>query len=417
MKKLPRFTIGTGDRFGHQGTAQLTAIRDAFDQGIPVYPVWNKSNREHTLVGTVPQSLRDEADQAVANLGWARPYFVDADHIGLQTVDAFLPYCDFFTIDIADFSGHRAPEEKIREFVARHENLIGSHRLPNLDFPVVIERGDMEKTAAKFLLAIAEAGRIHRHIDSAKPDGNFAIEVSVDETDLPQSPAELLGILAMLADEKIPTQTIAPKFTGSFNKGVDYVGDLLAFEHEFDADLAIVAHAVQIFGLPETLKLSVHSGSDKFSLYPVIRRLVQKHSAGLHLKTAGTTWLEEVAGLAESGGEGLAIAKEIYTTALPKAVELIKPYAPVVDIDTVTLPTAAEVAGWTSKDFVERLEHNQSSPLYNPQFRQFLHVSFRVAADMGSLFTDALKANADAISRRVRSNLLHKHILAVFPPE
>jgi len=417
MKKLPRFTLGTGDRFGHQGTAQLKAIRDAFDQGIPVYPVWNKSNREHTLVGTVPQSLREEADLAVANLGWTRPYFVDADHIGLQTVAAFLPCCDFFTIDVADFSSHRAPEEKIREFVARHENLIGSHRLPKLDFPVVIERGDMEKTAAKFLLAIAEAGRIHRHIASAKPNGSFAIEVSVDETDLPQSPAELLGILAMLADEKIPAQTIAPKFTGRFNKGVDYVGDLCAFEREFDADLAIVAHAVQIFDLPETLKLSVHSGSDKFSLYPVIRRLVQKHGAGLHLKTAGTTWLEEVSGLAESGGEGLVIAKDIYTTALPLAAELIKPYAPVVDIDAATLPTAAEVAGWTSKDFVERLEHNQSCPLYNPQLRQFLHVSFRVAAEMGSRFTDALKANAASISRRVRSNLLNKHILAVFPPE
>jgi len=415
MKTLPRFTLGTGDRFGRQGVAQLTAIRDAALQGIPVHPVWNKSNREHTLIGTKPQSLRDEADSAVRALGWDKPYFVDADHIGLQTVEAFLPCCDFFTIDVADLTGQAAPQEKLRAFVDRHANLVGSHMLANLDFPLVVERADLEKAAAKFLAAMEEAGRIHRHISSAKPDGDFAIEVSIDETDTPQSPAELLAILAMLADERIPAQTIAPKFTGRFNKGVDYSGDIHAFEREFDADLAVITLGIKLLGLPETLKISVHSGSDKFSLYPVIRRLVEKHNAGLHLKTAGTTWLEEVAGLAESGGEGLRIAKDTYATALPRAVELIKPYGPVVEIAPATLPSAAEVEGWTAEEFVARLEHNQSSPHYDPQFRQFLHVSFRIAAEMGPRFTEALEANAAIVNCRVRANLFDKHILPLFP--
>ena len=101
-------------------------------------------------------------------------------------------------------------------------------------------------------------------------------------------------------------QTIAPKFTGRFNKGVDYVGDLAQFEKEFNDDLAVIAFAVKEFGLPADLKLSVHSGSDKFSIYPAIRRAIRRTGAGLHIKTAGTTWLEELIGLASAGGEGLA---------------------------------------------------------------------------------------------------------------
>jgi tagaturonate epimerase len=109
----------------------------------------------------------------------------------------------------------------------------------------------------------------------------------------------------MISREGIPVQTIAPKFTGRFNKGGDYVGDLTQFEKEFDEDLSVIAFAIREFGLADTLKLSVHSGSDKFSIYSIINRLIKKHDCGLHVKTAGTTWLEEVIGLAESGGEGL----------------------------------------------------------------------------------------------------------------
>src|ERR1700709_397526 len=154
----------------------------------------------------------------------------------------------------------------------------------------------------------------------------------MDETDSPQTPPELLVILAALADEKLPIQTIAPKFTGRFNKGVDYVGDVVQFEKEFSDDLAVIAFAIDQYGLPKNLKLSVHSGSDKFSIYAPIRRSLAKFGAGLHLKTAGTTWLEEVIGLAEADGDGLAIAKEIYAKAVEKRDALCAPYAAVIDI-------------------------------------------------------------------------------------
>src|SRR5439155_7865366 len=154
-------------------------------------------------------------------------------------------------------------------------------------------RAEVQRIAEKFLLAVQDAGKIYRHIAAATGADNFIAEVSMDETDSPQTPPELLVILVAIADEKIPVQTIAPKFTGRFNKGVDYVGDAAQFAVEFSDDLAVIAYAITKYGLPETLKLSVHSGSDKFSIYAAIRDAVRRTGAGLHLKTAGTTWLEE----------------------------------------------------------------------------------------------------------------------------
>ncbi len=169
--------------------------------------------------------------------------------------------------------------------------------------------------ANKFLAAVQHAGVIYRFLVENKGEGRFIPEVSMDETDSPQTPVELLIILAAIADEKIPIQTIAPKFTGRFNKGVDYVGDVAQFSKEFNEDLAAIAFAVKTYGLPENLKLSVHSGSDKFSIYKAIHDAMKRFDAGVHLKTAGTTWLEELIGLAEAGGPGLEIAKEIYAEA------------------------------------------------------------------------------------------------------
>ena len=107
----------------------------------------------------------------------------------------------------------------------------------------------------KYLLAVQEAGKIYRHIAAVKGAGKFITEVSMDETDSPQTPPELLIILAAIADEKIPIQTIAPKFTGRFNKGVDYVGDVAQFEKEFNEDLAVIDFAVKQYGLPGTLEI------------------------------------------------------------------------------------------------------------------------------------------------------------------
>lgn len=236
----------------------------------------------------------------------------------------------------------------------------------------------------------------------------------MDETDTPQTPPELLIILAALADEKVRVQTIAPKFTGRFNKGVDYVGDLKQFEKEFNDDLAVIAHAVKRYGLPANLKLSVHSGSDKFSLYPIIRRALQRTGAGVHLKTAGTTWLEELIGLSEAGGDGLALAKEIYAYALAHVDELCAPYASVIDIDRAKLPSAATVNGWSGPQLANALRHIQTHPEFNPHIRQLLHVSFKLAAKAGARYLNLLKTNETIVAKQVTENIYSRHLKPLF---
>jgi hypothetical protein len=413
-KQLPRFSIGVGDRFAHQAKAQLAACISAAKAGVEVAPVWNKSNREHNIIGSDPVQTRKAADAAVKELNWTKPYFLDADHINLTTVDRFLAPCDFFTLDVAEMIGKPAAEADVKAFVARHPELVGTVSIPGIAEPFKTDAAFVTAVANKFLAAVQDAGRIYRSLVEKKGAGNFVAEVSMDETDSPQTPVELLIILAAIADETIPIQTIAPKFTGRFNKGVDYVGDVNQFAREFREDIAAIAFAVKTYGLPANLKLSVHSGSDKFSIYKPIYETVKTTGAGLHLKTAGTTWLEELIGLAEAGGSGLAIAKEVYREAYGHREELCAPYATVIDIDPAKLPAPDDVDHWTSQQYVSALRHDQSNPAYNASLRQLLHVGFKVAAKMGDRYLQALEANEEVVARNVTTNLFDRHIRPVF---
>ena len=409
---LEKYTIGVGDRFAHQAAAQLQACVKLAEQGINVIPVWNKSNREHSFIGSEPQSVYDAAEAAVAALGWDKGWHVDADHINMDTVDKYLGCSDFFTIDVADFIGQTPEGDAVAGFVEKHPELIGSVTIEGIDAPFDISREYVEEVAGKYLRAVAEAGTIYRHIESNKDD--FIAEVSMDETDAPQTPPELLIILAALADEGVQLQTIAPKFTGRFNKGVDYVGDLPQFEKEFNDDLAVIAHAIAKYGLPANLKLSLHSGSDKFSIYPIIGDAIRRTGAGVHVKTAGTTWLEELIGLAEAGGDGLGLAKEIYANALENVDAMCEPYASVIDIDSAKLPTADEVADWGGDQYANALRHVQEHPEFNQHFRQLLHIAFKLAAKEGARYTDLLKANAEVVGKNVTENLYDRHFKRLF---
>ena len=411
---LNKYSIGTGDRFAHQAKAQLQACVQALESGIEIVPVWNKSNREHTIIGSEPFSARKAADAAVKELGWSLPYFCDADHITLQTVDRFFEPCDFFTIDVADFIGQPATEAGIESFVKKHDSLLGRIQLEgvNRTFEITVE--DLRRTAHKYLSAVKKAGEVYRAIAAAKGTGNFIPEVSMDETEIAQSPVELLIILAIIADEGIRIQTIAPKFSGRFNKGVDYIGDPAQFEREFSLDVAVIAYAVWHFGLPENLKLSVHSGSDKFSIYPAIHATMKRFNAGVHLKTAGTTWLEELIGLAEAGGDGLTLAKDIYAEAFAHREELCAPYSTVIDIDPAKLPSPDQVRGWTADQYTSALRHVRGAAAYNCSLRQLLHIGFKVAAKMGTRYLDLVESNETVIAKNVTENLYSRHIAPVF---
>ena len=416
MLTLEKYSLGVGDRFAHQAESQLAALIKAAELGVDIVPVWNKSHREHLTIGSQPSSTRVAADAAVQSLGWDKPYHLDADHIGLETVDHYLASSDFYTIDVADAIGKPTAEKDVQAFLDRHPELIGTITIAGLDEPFVTTREMVEGIVQNFLLAVQEAGKIYRHIETSKGANEFITEVSMDETDSPQTPPEMLVILAAIADEGIPIQTIAPKFTGRFNKGVEYVGDVAQFAKEFEQDIAVITHAIEQYKLPASLKLSVHSGSDKFSIYEPIHACLQKWGAGLHLKTAGTTWLEELIGLAEADGEGLVIAKEVYAEAYAAADALCAPYATVIDIDHAKLPLPEDVNSWTSGQYVSALRHDQNCKSYNPSFRQLLHVGYKVAAGMGTRYTGGLDACRESIARNVTENLFQRHIVPLFLP-
>ena len=412
--ELAKFSMGIGDRFGRQGKAQLEAFVLAGQKGANIIPVWNKSNREHLIVHTEPSEVRLEADAAVKALGWKQPYHVDADHIGIKTVDRFLAPSDFFTIDVADFIGKPAEESALAALVKDLHKLCGSPAIAHLSAPIKIDEAAITRVGKKYLAAVQEAGRVYKHIAQAKGADHCIIEVSMDETDSPQTPDELLLILAALGREGIPLQTIAPKFTGRFNKGVDYVGNVEQFEKEFNDDLAVIAFSIKEFGLPKNLKLSVHSGSDKFSIYQPIRRAIKKHQAGLHIKTAGTTWLEEIGAVAEADEAGLALVREMYGEALKRFDELCGPYASVIDIKRQRLPSVETLNHCTGADIAAAIRHEPNAPKFNSDLRQLLHVGYKLASERKDRFNALLDKHAAFVGKHVTYNLFNRHIEKLF---
>ncbi len=412
--KLGKYSLGIGDRFNHEGKAQLKAIIKAKNNGVDVTPVWNKSNREHNIVHSEPEGTRIEADEAVRILEWEDTYCVDADHINLTNVDRFIDHADFFTLDVAMYIGNESNAADVEEFFELCAVLGDKVEIPGINEPIEITEDLLKSVAGKYLAAVKEAGKIYRHIVARKGVGNFVTEVSMDEVETPQTPVELFFILKMIANEHIPVQTIAPKFTGRFNKGVDYVGDVAQFTKEFEQDVLVIDYAISEFGLPDDLKLSVHSGSDKFTIYPVMAEIIKKYDKGIHVKTAGTTWLEEVIGLAISCNEGLEVAKEIYTNALARKDELCAPYADVIDINDSQLPALEEVESWNGEKFSNTLRHIPGHPDYNPNFRQLIHVGYKVAAEMGDKYTGLLKKYADVVGGCVEENIYDRHLKRLF---
>lgn len=412
--ELGKYSFGIGDRFGCQGKAQLEAIKKANSYGIEIIPVWNKSFREHSIIHTCPADTRKEADQAVKDINWSQPYYVDADHINLSNVNDFIESSDFFTLDVADYIDKTSEKQKIDAFLDRNRKYLGELLIPGIESPFRITLEELEKIARKFLFAIQEAKKIYDYVSEKKGKENFIPEISIDEVDLPQTPVELFFILSAISMFGIPVQTIAPKFTGRFNKGVDYSGNIDQFAKEFEEDLLVIDFAIKEFGLPANLKLSVHSGSDKFSIYPVMGKLIRKYDKGIHIKTAGTTWLEELIGLALAGGEALAMVKLIYSKGFERFEELCAPYSTVIDIDRAKLPVSSEVNKWSSEKLADSIRHIPDHPEYNPHVRQLLHISYKIAAEFGNRYLDMINKYSEVISEEVRENIYGRHIRRLF---
>lgn len=425
--RLSRYSFGTGDRFAHQAGAQLGAVEAAAAQGVQIDIVWNKSYREHSTIGSNPAQTREAADAAVASLRsrseaepgsvfWKARHFLDADHIRLDTVGEFLPYCDFYTIDVADKIGQQGPDDLSEAFQKASARWIDTDiAVPGLKEPLRISASTRDMVSDQYLAAARGARQIYEGICEHRRPSDTVIEVSMDETSRPQSPGEIFLILLALSIEELPLQTFAPRFSGRFNKGVQYVGDPAAFEEEFEADALILRYAASVLGFPSNLKLSLHSGSDKFAIYPGIRRILETHDLGIHVKTAGTTWLEEIIGLCEAGGDGLEMAKTIYNMCVEHIDELSAPYAEVIDIDQAKLVSTESLDRLSASELASMIRHDPENPHYNPSMRQLFHVGYKMAAKLGQDFLDQLEKHEQVIAEQVHKNLFERHITKIFP--
>jgi hypothetical protein len=313
-------SAGCGDRLGLATPGHIWAVRDA--KGIaPILA--QQSMRENARTGRTPQQVMDEAMWGIFQEGWREPWGADADHL---KVTGDIDLCvaagyTFFTIDPGDHvdnEAHTAPLEVLKEKIhtlpwdALEDTPEGLHeryldkRFAVEDFAVEFDQTALARAAAKYGRAIAHTVRMYRYL--AGQTDNFELEMSVDETETPTSIEEHYFIANELKRLGVQWVSLAPRYIGSFEKGVDYIGDLAAFE----ADLARHAAIARVLG---PYKLSIHSGSDKFSIYPIIARLTE----GLvHLKTAGTSYLEALRTVAQVDTalfrEILAFARGRYET-------------------------------------------------------------------------------------------------------
>ncbi len=305
-------SAGMGDRLGIATPGHVHAIRKAEGKIAPIFA--QQSIREMRRTGRTPQQVMDDATWGIFSEGWRDGIGADADHLKtIEDIDACLAAgFTFFTIDPGAYVDDRAATASLgelrelseglpRENQPNRSNLLNkTFSFENLSF--TIDEATLLRAAVKYGKALAHVARMYRHLEKAAGVRSFEVEVSVDETDQPTSPAEHVYVAGELKRLGVKWNSLAPRFVGRFEKGVDYIGDVAAFE----ADIASHAAIARELG---PYKLSLHSGSDKFSIYPAAMR--QTHGR-VHLKTAGTSYLEALRTIA---GLDVPFFREIYNFA------------------------------------------------------------------------------------------------------
>jgi tagaturonate epimerase len=268
-------SFGFGDRLGLATPGHLAAVR-RFDFA-PIFA--QQSIREMERTQRTPQQVIKAAATALAPRGYSSAWGADADHLKLpEHVDltAAAGFC-FFTIDPSAYVGQGTLTPELESLYLKH-----TFDVPDLGL-IKFERDSLHAAAVKYSRALEHVSLMGHHIARTMGSSPFEIEVSVDETDEPTSAREHLFIGLELRRLGVPrVVSVAPRFVGEFEKGVDYKGDLKKFEAALRDHVAIARHC-------GPYKISVHSGSDKFTAYPVIGRVCGKL---LHVKTAGTSYLE-----------------------------------------------------------------------------------------------------------------------------
>jgi hypothetical protein len=343
-------------------------------QGTGVAPVFaQQSVRENTRTGRSPQQVLDDAVWGIFEKGWRAPWGADADHV--KEISDLPPFIEagytFFTIDPNEYVDIDTDIESIpwKMLGTTYRQLSESYCR---DTPAI--QGFDEQTLRRALLkygrAIAHAKSVSDYLVAELGVGCFDLEMSVDETDTPTTAQEHYFIASELRRLGVPFVSLAPRFIGSFEKGVDYIGDITEFDIELHKHAAVM-HAIGGY------KLSIHTGSDKFSIYPSIAR--QAHNL-VHVKTAGTSYLEALQVVASVD---IPLFRQIFEFCRSR-----------YDTDRATY----HVSGILEKvPHADVLTDEELIDLFS-QFdaRQVMHVTFGSVLDIyGPQLKDILKANSD----------------------
>ena len=374
-------SAGFGDRLGLATPGHLAALREVFydgndghaDNAYTMSPILaQQSIRENARTGRTPQQVMDDALWGAFQAGWRSGFGADADHLkNSDDIDACVAAgYSFYTIDPGEFvddgantAGRDALREKVDalpwdvlestagELAAR---LAGTVDLGTSKVDVTEE--ELMRAAAKYGQAVAHTVQMHRHLRDRLGDRPFDFEMSVDETETVTSLAEHIYIASELQRLGVTVTSLAPRYVGRFEKGVDYIGDLDDFRTSFAQHVAVA----RTFG---PYKLSLHSGSDKFRIYPIA-----KEEAGelVHLKTAGTSYLEALRALTHADP---GLLRDIVDLAVER-----------YPTDRATYHVSAEIAQMPA--LANLADAELPSLLDDFHTRQVLHVTF------GSVFAD-----------------------------
>ena len=395
-----RQVAGCGDRLGLATPGHVRAVRR-----FTLAPIFaQQSVRENARTKRSPQQVLDDAMWGVFQEGWREPWGADADHLKTtEDIDSFVATgYSFYTVDPGDHvdnQAHSAPQEVLETKwaalpwdalsdspAAMSTRYLGRHfQAEGLDLQ--FDPTSLLRAAGKYSRAILHVSRMYHHLAARMGQRPFELEVSVDETETPTSPLEHWFIASELRRLGVQWVSLAPRYIGAFEKSADYIGDLGAFETEF-ARHAAIARTLGPY------KLSLHSGSDKFSIYP----LVARHAGALvHLKTAGTSYLEalRVAAVADP-----VLFREILAFARPRFAT-----------DRATYHVSADVARVPEPEALRDAE--LSTVLDQFDGREVLHITFGSVVDhFGPRLKDMLDRNEEAYYVALEAHFV-KH-LALF---
>jgi tagaturonate epimerase len=378
-------SVGCGDRLGLATPGHIRAVRPA---GTLAPILAQQSMRENARTHRTPQQVMDDAMWGVFQEGWREPWGADADHLK-TTADIDLCVAagyTFYTVDPGDHvdnEAHTASLDVLRDKVhdlpwpalddtaeALQERYLG-RRFEVEDLVLAFSETTLARAAAKYGAALAHTSLMFRHLAAAAGSRAFEFEVSVDETATPTSPLEHFFVASELKRLGVRWVSLAPRYVGRFEKGVDYIGDLA----EFDAELAQHAAIARALG---PYKLSIHSGSDKFSVYPLFVR-----NAGelVHLKTAGTSYLEALRAIAQVEP---GFFREILALARARYEEDRATYHVSAELDKV--PPPGELADDDLAGVLDQFDG-----------REVLHVTFGSVLDRhGDRLRETLDAHEEA---------------------